>query len=206
MPPDPQLPTDPNRAPADGAPPAAALPVFGAVPPALAAESKPQSSSMRQLLAGLLSLCLGLFLADGVISLIDDSLIVVSGLHLLTGLRATVSLFAMLMALLTYGLMGLTPLIPKRLFLPLALYYPVTQLGLIPFAIYCYTKLALVVWCVSLGQVLLGLGLLFQLQGRLKLRWALVPVNQLNARRFSWRNLSVFVLVNAFALLPAVLL
>ena len=84
------------------------------------------------MLAILLSVCLGLFLADAVVSLLDDSLIILFGNHLLTGTRGIVCLLAMLMALVIYGLMGLTPMIPKRLFLPVTLFNPVAALVVVP--------------------------------------------------------------------------
>src|SRR5438128_766540 len=52
----------------------------------------------------------------------------------------------------------------------------------------------------NLFALLLSLG-----QGEFKFRWPLVPEKQLAARGFSWLNLSVFLLVNAFVLLPAVI-
>ena len=131
-------------------------------------------------------------------------MVLISGLHLLTGLRLIVCLLAVFIALLTYGLMGLTPMVPKRFFLPLTLSYLVIQLVVIPFFIYFYFKLPLVGWVLSLSQLLLGLGILYQVQGGWHWRWALVPESRLNARLFSWRNLVFFVLVNVFAVVPAV--
>ena len=161
---------------------------------------------MRQLDAILLSACLGLFLADAVISLADDSLILFFGIHLLAAIRGIVCLLAMLMALVIYLLMGLTPMIPKRLFLPLTLSYPVTGLAVVPFFIYFYSRLQQVAWVGSFGQVMFGLGILYLVQGGFKLRWPLVAEKQLAPWRFSWRNLFVFLLVNLFVLLPAVVI
>jgi len=42
-------------------------------------------------------------------------------IHLLARMRGMLFLFGLLMALVIYGLMGLTPMIPKRLFLPVTL-------------------------------------------------------------------------------------
>jgi hypothetical protein len=179
-------------------------PLVAASPPPLLTESNRKSGSMRQLLAALLSLCLGLFLADAVVSLLDDSLIVFLGVHGLTGIRVIVGLFALLVAILVYGLMGLTPAIPKRLFLPLTLFYLATQLAIVPFLIFCFGWLQQVAWAFSLGQVLLGLWILCRVQGGLKFGWPLVSMAQLGDWRFSWRNLTGFVLANIFGLLPAV--
>ncbi|MGO8927800.1 MAG: hypothetical protein ACLQU3_13040 [Limisphaerales bacterium] len=174
-------------------------------PPPLPPQPAPKASAGRQVLAILLSLCLGLFLADAVVSLLDDSLIILFGSHLLTGTRGMVWLLAMLMALVIYGLMGLTPMIPKRLFLPLTLFNPVAALVIVPLFIYFYNRIQQAAWIISLGQVLFGLNILYLVQGGYKLRWPLVPEKILEARRFSWRNLSVFLLVNLVVLLPAVI-
>ncbi len=186
--------------PVIGAPP----PLAGSSPPPLPAKTTRQSSPLRQLLAILLSLCLGLFLADAAVSLVDDSLILFFGIHLLAGMRGMVFLFAMLMAVVVYALMGLTPMIPKRLFLPLTLFGPAAQLAVIPFLIYFYGRIREVAWGISFVQLSFGLMVLYRVQGGFKFRWLLVAENQLEAGRFNWRNLSVFLLANVLALLPVV--
>jgi hypothetical protein len=160
--------------------------------------------SLPKVVAILLSLCLGLFLADGLVSLADDSLIVFFGVHLLAGIRAVVCFFALLAAIAVYGLMGLTPMIPKRLFLPLTLFSPLAMLSVFFFLIYFYSRLPQVAWGISLCQVACGLIILGCCQGGLKCRWPLVPENQLGVRRFGWLNLVTFVLLNLLVLLPAV--
>lgn len=185
-------------------------PQTGSVPPLLPASQPsvcgaPPSSPVRPLIAVLLSLCLGLFLADAVVSLVDDSLILFFDIHVLTLIRGMVFLLAMLMAVVVYGLMGLTPMIPKRLFLPLTLFNPLAGLTAIPFLIYCYGRIQQVAWGISLCQVIFGLSILYWVQGGFKFRWPLVAEVKLEVRRFSWRNLSGFLLVNVFGLLPALI-
>jgi hypothetical protein len=99
--------------------------------------------------------------------------------------------------------MWLTPMIPKRWFLPLTLFYPASQLAFVPFMIYCFGGLQSVAWGFSCIQVILGLGILYWIRGGLKFHWPLVPVDQLAGRGFSWWNLSAFGLANVFGLLPA---
>jgi hypothetical protein len=161
---------------------------------------------LRQLLAILLSLCLGLFLADAVVSLLDDSLILCFDVHVLAAIRGFLFLFAMLMAVVLYVLMGLTPMIPKRLFLPLALFNLVAGLLLIPMAIYFYGRIQQLAWGISCGQVILGLSILHWAQGGWKLRWPLMAESRLHERRFSWWNLTVFLLMNVFVLVPGVII
>jgi hypothetical protein len=180
-------------------------PQSGGAPPPLLPEANRKSGSARQVFAFLLSLCLALFLADAVISFADDSLILLGGLHPLSALRGLVGFFSMLMAVGVYGLMGLTPMVPKRLFLPIPLFHLAVILASFPFTIYCFGRLREVGWGISVCQVIVGLGILYWAQGGHGFRWPLVAVDRLGVRNFSWRNLSVFALVNIFVLLPAVI-
>ena len=160
--------------------------------------------SLRWYLALLLSLCLGLFLADGFVSLLDDSLIGFFGINVLSAARGIIFALATLMAILTYCLMGLTPMIPKRLFLPVTLFIPFAEVVVVPALIYFPTWLQEIVWVISFSQVIFGLCIVYWVQGGLRFRWPLVAENGLEGRRFSWLNLSGFLLANAFVLLPAV--
>jgi hypothetical protein len=99
--------------------------------------------------------------------------------------------------------MGLTPMIPKRVFLPVTLFYVAGLLIVFPTLIYCYDRAVQIDWVLSFCQVILGLGLLWRLRGGLKFRWPIVEPEHLGNRGFSWLNLIVFLLVNVFVLLPA---
>ena len=206
MPPDPKIPS-PNDTPKSVPPrlPGSEPPFIGPPPP-LPPSSNCQLSPMRQLLAILLSLCLGLFLADAIISLMDDSVALLSGVHLLLGIRTITGLFALLVALVVYGLMALTPAIPKGLFVPLALFYLATQLAGYPIFFLCAGHLPQVNWLLSLAQVACGLWILHRARRGLKSGWRLVPLDRLRGRWFSWRNLIGFSLANVFGLVPAVMI
>lgn len=176
----------------------------GDVPPTLPPQSSPSSGSSRHLLATVLSVCLIVFLVDAVFSLADSSLILFCGLNPLSGLCGLTSFFALLAMVALYGLIGLTPMVPKRLFLPLPLYWLVATLAVFPVLIYDFGRLQLFGWGISVCEVIIGLWVLYLAQGKFGLRWPLVSVDRLGARGFSWLNLSTFVLVNAFGLLPAI--
>ena len=193
--------------------PAAEPPVIGA-PPSLSGEAlppllppvpAPKPEPMRRILAGLLSVCLALFLADAALSLLEGSLSLLFRTHLLTTLCGLVGLLALPTGLLLYGLMGLTPMIPKRLFLPVALFNPATLLGFIPVAIYHYGRMEQIGWIISFCQLILGVAILWRVQGGLRLGWPLVPERRLGPRPFTWRNLCGFLAVNLLVLLPAIL-
>jgi hypothetical protein len=159
-------------------------------------------SAGRKWLALFLSLFLLLFLADAIISLADDSLILFKNVYVLSNLRLLVGVVALLVTLVVYALMALTPAIPKRLFVPLALFAPVSFLWGTFFIIYYYEHIPLINWLTSGLQVILGFWILFKLRGRGKFGWPLVPVIWLAGQGFTLRNLVVFVLANIFGLLP----
>ena len=174
-------------------------------PPPLPTSPERKSSGARQLVAGTLSLCLALFLADAVVSLIDDSLILLFDVHLLSGLRALVFLLSFILAVAAYALMGLTMAVPKRFFLPLVLFVMAAQLVVLPILIYLHGRLQMAAWFLSLAQVIVGTILIKWVSGSFRLRWPLISENQLNPRSFSWTNLLLFVLANVFVLFPGIL-
>src|SRR5580765_1351324 len=188
MAPDSQIPPFDNARHAGSVPPrlpASEPPAASGVPPPLTPERPRKSSTVRQLILFLLSLYLGLFMVDAVVSLVDDSLILFLDIHAFTAIRGIVFFFATIMAVGTYGLMALTPMIPKRLFLPVTLFNPVAVLVSLPFLIYFYSRIQQVAWVISIGQVIFCLCILYRLQGGFKFRWPLLAENQLAARRFS---------------------
>ena len=146
----------------------------GGAPPPILPESKPKSGSGRHLLVILLNLFLALFLASGFVSLMDDSLVLLFGLHLLTVMSGILTFIAMLAAVLVYGLMGLTPVIPKRVFLPVTLFYVAGLLVSLLILIYTFDRAPQGDWVLSLCQVLLVMGLVWWLQGGVKFRWPIV--------------------------------
>jgi hypothetical protein len=176
-------------------------PTLSNVPPTLSASHHPFA---RQMLAMILSIYLGLFIVDAFLSVTHDSLEFFN-LYFLADIQLVMSLLAALMGIMVYFLMAITPMIPKPLFLPVTLFDLAAQLLFVPFLIYSYGSLPLVTWAFSVCQLLLGLWVLYRLQGRLKVRWPLVPVGRLDGRGFSWLNLCAFVLANIFVLLPVVL-
>ena len=159
---------------------------------------------VRQLVALLLSLFLGFFLADAVISLADQTLNLWFGGHPLMVVRGIVGFLALVLFVVVYVMMGLTPMIPKRLLMPLVLFNLLGGLIAIPLTIYYYDRLEQIAWVLSFCELLVGLGVLFWALGGFKLRWPLVQESQLGSRGFSWLNLSGFLLVNICVLLPAV--
>ena len=209
---------DPEIPPAKGSPEAGSVPPLlrmteplGIGPPTPSAAVSPpplppKTGLARKLVAGLLSLGLGLFLADGIVSLVDDSLVLFCGIHVLGVIRGLLFFFALVAGVFIYVLMGLTPMIPKRWFLPVTLFSPAAALALIPFLIYFYGRSQQAGWVISLCQVILGLIILRVIRSGFKVRWPLVRAEQLEGRGFSWLNLVGFLMVNVLVLVPAVMI
>jgi len=200
-----QMAADPNHPPSgdvpqtDAVPPllAKTVPPLAGIPPS---SPRPPFASVRELLVILLSLGLGLFLADAFIFLAESSIALVFNTYIFSGLGLSVGLLAMLVALVIYVLMAFLPAIPKRLFVPLALFYLVMGLAAVPLCLLYPERLALMLWLASIGQVALGLWLLQRARGGLKFGWPLVPLEKLGNRRFSWGNLIGFALLNVLGL------
>lgn len=150
-----------------------------------------------------MSLCLALYLAAGAVSLLDDSLVLFFGLHFLSVVSGIFSVAAFFLMLLMYGLMGLSPIIPKRVFLPVIVFTGLSLLAVFPILIYYYQRALQMDWLLSLFQVVLVLGIVHRLRGGSKFGWPVVEIRHLGSRSFSGWNLTVFLLLNVFVLLPA---
>jgi len=187
IPPDPQVPAPPVAAP----PPPPPLPAV-----------KP--SSFRTFLAACLSLCLGLFLAAGAISLVDDSLVLMCGQQVLTLASGLVTCLSFFVLLVVYVLMGLTPIVPRRVFLPIFALVGLGLAAVFPVMIYGYNQLVRFDWLLSLLQVLLVSVIWRRLLGGGPFRWFVIEARHLGNPRFSWSHLAVFLLVNLLVLAPVV--
>ncbi|HTV43648.1 MAG TPA: hypothetical protein VMF08_23995 [Candidatus Sulfotelmatobacter sp.] len=163
---------------------------------------------MKQTISIVLNLFLCVFVASGVLSVVDDSLRLFWGFPFLMAISAILSCIAFLFAIVVYGLMGLTPMIPKRVFLPVTLFYAAGIMVTVPVMIYGggdWVRRSLQLdWANSLCQAILGLAILCWLRGGWKFRWPLVPDEYLGHRRFSWVNLCLFALANVLVGLPVV--
>ena len=159
---------------------------------------------MKKALSILLSAALACFVLDGLVSFVDDSLILATGGSLLAVPRGLLALASLVSMLGVYALIGLTPMVPKRYFLPLALFYPAGLLLIVPLAILHFDWMPRVSWALSLFQALLGGAVLYALQ-RAKPGWPFVSEERLRERVFSVWNLAGFVAANVFVAAPVAL-
>jgi len=194
-------PADQPGLPANPPPVNAPPPVLGAPPP----NAPPGPASGRAFLAQLLSGFLALFLAGALASAADDACVLLWGSHGLSTLSGMVSGLTLLVALLVYGLLGLTPLVPKRIVLPIVGWMALSFLVTLPTAIYAYHWIRGVDLIASLLALALGTGLLRWLHGGWNFRWPLVADRHLGARVFSAWHLAAFLALNLFVALPATL-
>lgn len=160
---------------------------------------------MKKFVSTLLSLFLVVFLVDALLSVLDDGLILALDLHLLSLPRALLGILFFLAAVVIYILMAFTPMIPKRWFVPATLFIPAGMLATIPVSIYALNRLMAVSLAISLVQLILGLWILYRVQGGPSFRWPLVPDEKIGDRRFSWGNLVGFIAANLFLLAPLTL-
>ena len=170
-------------------------------PPLLPA---PEKKSGRRFLAQLLSFCLALFLLDGMVSFADDVLILLFGVHGLSLIRGLISFSTLLMAVGLYILIGFTPAVSKRLFLPIPLFFLASMLAMFTLAIFWYHHIEEIAFGVSSCELALGVLLVSMSRKEGKTFKPLVKPEQLGARGFSWANLLGFVAANVFVLLPVV--
>jgi len=136
------------------------------VPPLLAAEPSPPLlpapvKSSRRWFCLLLSFCLALFLLDGVASFVDDALILFFHVHALSLLRGLISIAATFMAVGVYALIGITPMVPKRLFLPIPMSLLVSMLAIFTLAIFWRHRIEEIAFGISSCELLLGLLLVY---------------------------------------------
>ena len=173
-------------------------------PPLLPQSPAPKSSSPPSTLTILLSVYLGLFLAEAIASLLNHSAAAVFKLNLFSIVSGPLAALLIVASIGLYVLMAFVPAIPKRVFLPLALFIPLAALAAMPLTIYFYGGLRLIDCGVSLVQLGMGLAAIYWAQGGLRWHWPLITENRFNLQRFSWRHLFGFVFVNIFLLLPGV--
>lgn len=150
----------------------------------------------------MLSVAVVIFLADVVLGLGDGLLQLAWHAQWLTPLRGVVGVVAFFAGLVVYFLSGLTPLVPKRFFLPLTLLPLVLGLCQLPlFVLYPAKSQEMAVW-LMLVQALVTSGLIYLLGCRT--HWPLVPLRVLGKRVFSLWNVMAFVVLNGVALVPVV--
>ncbi len=173
-------------------------------PPPLLPGHGPRSAS--PLLVTVLSLILFGFLASALVSLATCSLALLLNRPTATFADGPLFLVMLGVTVLAYGLMAVFPAIPKRIFLPLSLFFPVATAAILPLLVFFHERATLLAWGVAVLQILLGVLLVRWVQGGWRFRWPLFPEERLTRRRFSWGNFVGVALAGALLVLPALLL
>lgn len=177
---------------------------IGAVPPTMPGAANPPRGSLAPVLAVVLNLFVLLFMAGAVLSLLDTTLVLAFGSHAFTALDDIVSFPGILAAVGVYGLMGLTPMIPKRWFLPLTLFYLAAFLICLPLSLFFMDHMPLIGWLTAVCQVVIGFLVYRVMLGGAGFRWLPVTAAQLGGKAFSGRNFLIFGAANIFVLVPAI--
>ena len=107
------------------------------------------------------------------------------------------------MAFATYLLVGITPLAPKRLVLPLALFTPIALLALIPIYFWYKEGWAQISIGISVAQLFLVLVVCWLNRAWFARRWPIIGEEKLRGRTFSWSNLLGFIAANILIGIPA---
>lgn len=165
----------------------------------------PAAETGSPVLAGILGCVLVLFLGSALVSLVDHSLLWWFQRTDFSVFNAILGFLMLLTGLLLFGLMAFAPGIPKRFFMPVSLFVPTAMIGVLPLLIWFSSKALVILWCLSLLQVLCAVFLISRLQGGLKFSWPLVPPEKVAARGFSWGNLAAVVASGVFIILPVLL-
>lgn len=173
------------------------------VPPPL---PEAASGSSRPVLTAVLNLALVIFLTSGLVSLSSDALFLVFQRQDLAVTAALGSLLLFLTGFILFGLMAFFPEIPKLYFIPVSLYLPVAAVASLPLLVYFKEHALLIVFGISLGQVMLGFLVVHRLQGGFKFSWPLVTGSHLTGKNFSWANLAGVILGGVFFVLPSLVL
>ena len=131
-------------------------PPSGEAPPPLPSSSNEKFG--RRALARLLSFCLALFLLDGIVSFVDDIVIVLAHDHALSLIRGMISLATLVMAVGLYGLIGMTSAVPRRL-LAIPLFSLAAILVSFPLAIFWHQQAEKIGLIISAAELMLSVAL-----------------------------------------------
>ena len=156
-------------------------------------------------LSSFLSFTLTLFLGSGFLSFVNDSLGLCFGKPYLALYAALAWSIMLITGVLCFGLMAFNPNIPKRFFLPISLFIPVTSIGILPLLVYFSDYTLIIEWVLSIAQLLLSVIIIYQIRGTIKLDWPIFPTRTLPNKNFSWKNFCGFFFVGLFLALPSVI-
>jgi hypothetical protein len=163
----------------------------------MAAAEVPSAPPARPFLTGLLSVTLLLLLADGLLTVAAEGLVLAGRGHPLHAVTLPVFLLALVAGTVVYVLMGFIPEIPKRVFVPVTLFSTVVLLALLPVLIYHPAWLRAVLAGSALLQAAVVLAAwAWGRRGLSFAGWPLVPAARLRPPDFSGSNLASFTVAN----------
>lgn len=171
-------------------------------PPLPDSFAKPANSGVSIFLGVLL----GLFVLSAVVSLLDDSLLAFFGRHDLMVIRAILLFLMLPVGFITYLAVAIHPGIPKRVFLPVALFIPVSCVAVLPLLVYFHAHSDWIGWGVSILQVVTAVAVLWWLKGKIRPLWPLVPATRIAPAKFRIGHCAAVLGGGLLVLIPALLL
>jgi hypothetical protein len=157
-------------------------------------------------LSVVLSVLLALFLFSAVLSFLDDSLLALFKRQDLTVIRLLSLLLMLPIGLITYLIVAAAPGVPKRPFLTIALFLPVSCIAVLPLLVYFHAHAAWIGWMISLVQVMTGCLILKRFATGPRITWPLVPAESIAEKQFRWSHFAGVVMAGLFLILPAMLI
>ena len=169
-------------------------------------ETPEPAQRARPFLSFLLAVFLLLFLASGLVAALDHLLMLVWGLEEMAIPDALLSLLMLVASGLLFGMLAVFPAIPKRYFMPVALFVPLTSIAVLPLLVYFHQNLHLIAIVLACFQIVVALLVYFRIRKGQGWKLPLVPADQFTGRNFSWRHLAGVWLAGLLVLLPLALL
>jgi hypothetical protein len=161
----------------------------------------PADTRRPSALAIVLSLALVVFLTSAALGVFDDTLLLFDRREL-SGVRALAVLLALLVGVPLFLMMAVFPRIPKRFFMPVALFIPVTSVAVLPLLVYFHEHARWIGLAVSLIHLALALWIPWRLRRGGRIAWPLVDDSQLAARPFRWGHFASVTATGALVIAP----
>jgi hypothetical protein len=152
----------------------------------------------------LLSLLILIFLLSGSLSFLDDTLLLFER-TVFTASRVLVSCLMLIAGMVAYITVACLPGVPKRIFLTIALFIPVSSVAALPLLVYFHAQAGWIAWGMSLLQLGFGIWVVYHLKSSLRISWPLISASQAADCRFRFGHFAAVMLAGFFLVIPLLL-
>ena len=178
-----------------------AMPSSDLPPPPLPKDLASQGIPFR---VKLLSLLILIFLLSGSLSFLDDTLLLFER-TVFTASRVLVSCLMLIAGMVAYVTVACLPGVPKRIFLTIALFIPVSSVAALPLLVYFHAQAGWIAWGMSLLQLSFGMWVVYHLKSSLRISWPLISASQAADCRFRFGHFAAVMLAGFFLVIPLLL-